>query len=368
MSRVPATEQDGRVGRPASLLTRLRTVATVTVCGALPVLTLVTMFAVGLGDDSLADDFHHEIYPQAELMLDGENPYPDPSYEPRGANFIWPPAVVYALSPLTLLPPTAADVVMVVFGLACFALALWTVGVRDWRVYGVVALWPEVASEMRVAHLTAPLSLLAALAWRHRRSVVAPGIAVGVATALKFLAWPMAIWLLSRRRVAATVVAAGLAGASTLLILPFLPLHDYARVLAKLGRRFDQDSYTLFGLLVQAGASETAGRVAVVAVGALLVAATWRYQSFTLAIAAALVLSPIVWLDYFALAIVPLALARPRLSAVWFLPLTTWGMSGAGLGIGDARDIARLLVVFAVVFAVAFRDEPDRRATGAAAA
>ena len=76
----------------------------------------------------------------------------------------------------------------------------------------------------------------------------------------------------------------------------------------------------------------------------------WRYRSFALAIAAALVLSPIVWLDYFALAALPLALARPRLSAIWFLPIATWGLEGAGIGIGDVSDIARLLLVFAVVF------------------
>ena len=58
---------------------------------------------------------------------------------------------------------------------------------------------------------------------------------------------------------------------------------------------------------------------------------------------------------------VPLAVARPRLSWVWFLPLATWGLRGAGLGIGDPWDIARLLLVFAVVFAVAFRDEPEGR-------
>jgi len=74
-------------------------------------------------------------------------------------------------------------------------------------------------------------------------------------------------------------------------------------------------------------------------------------------------LSPIVWLDYFAVAMVPLAIARPRLSWVWFVPLATWGLSGAGLGIGDPWDISRLLLAFAVVLGVAFRDEPERART-----
>ena len=92
-------------------------------------------------------------------MLDGRDPYPPPDFDPTAApNFIWPPAVAYLLAPLTLLPLGAADVVMRSSGSSCFAAALWLVGLRDWRVYGVLALWPQVAGEMRVSHLTpAPL-------------------------------------------------------------------------------------------------------------------------------------------------------------------------------------------------------------------
>ena len=339
----------------------LRHVAAITVCGVLPAVTLVTMFVVGLGDDSLSADFHHEIYAQAEEMLAGRNPYPPPDFDPTVAhNYIWPPLVEFALSPLTLVPVEVANVVMALLGLACFALALWLVGVRDWRVYGAVALWPQVAGEMRVSHLTAPLCLLLALAWRSRDARAAAGVWLGIATAAKFFVWPVGVWLASRRRPRPVIVAAAIAGASLLLVLPFTSLVDYVRALLQLGRGFDQDSYTLFGLLVQSGASETAGRIAVFAAGGMLLVATWRYRSLALAVAAALTLSPIVWLDYFALAAVPLALARPRLGWVWFLPLATWGLRGAGLGIGDPSEIARQLIVFAIVFAVAFHGEPDR--------
>jgi hypothetical protein len=183
---------------------------------------------------------------------------------------------------------------------------------------------------------------------------------IGVATAAKFFVWPILLWLAATRKVAATFLATGVAGASLLLVLPYTSVDDYGRSLLQLGRAFDQDSYTVFGLLVQSGASEAASRVVTWMCGVVLLAATWRYRSFTLAIASALAISPIVWLDYFALTAVPLAIARPRLGWVWFLPLATWGLSGAGLGIGDAWDMARLLVVFAVVLGVAFLDEPDR--------
>jgi len=341
---------------------------TVTVVGlaVLPAVALVTMFVIGLSDNSLSADFHHEIYPQAEEMLHGRNPYPPPDFDPTIAhNYIWPPLVELVLAPLTLLPVGVADVVMLVLGLVCFALALWLVGVRDWRVYGAVALWPQVAGEMRVSHLTAPLCLLVALAWRSRDARASSGIWVGFATAAKFFVWPLGLWLASRRRPRAVLTAAGIAAASLLLVLPFTSLADYVRSLLQLGRGFDQDSYTLFGLVVQSGGSESVGRAAVLVAGGALLVATWRYRSLTLALAAALTLSPIVWLDYFALAAIPLALARPRLSWVWFLPLITWGLSGAGLGIGDASEIARLLIVFAIVLGVAFREEPERVRAGA---
>ena len=338
--------------------------ATVLVCGVLPVLTLVSMFAVGHGDGSFADDFHHEIYPQAEVMLDGRDPYPSPDWDPSAApNFIWPPTVAFSHAPLTLLPLGAADVVMVVLGLVGFAAALWLVGVRDWRVYGVIGLWPQVAGEMRVSHLTPLLCVLAALAWRTRHERFAPGVAVGVAVAMKFFAWPLGLWLLARRSFTAALLAIGIGGASLLLVSPFTPLDEYIRVLLQLGRGFDQDAYTIFGLIVQSGGSETAGRIATFAVGAALLAATWRYRSFTLAVAAALALSPIVWLDYFAVALVPLAIVRPRLSLVWFLPLATWGVEGAGIGIGDAAGSARVLLVFLLVFGIAFTEERRQRDT-----
>ena len=243
---------------------------------------------------------------------------------------------------------------IVLIGLACFALSLWLVGVRDWRVYGVFGLWPEAVGEMRVSHLTPIVALLVAAAWRYRDTRGLPGLLVGLSVAVKFFVWPVALWLAAVRRTREALLAVLVAGASLLLVLPFMGLDDYAHRLSKLGRAFDQDSYTIFGLLVQAGASDGVARGATFAVGAVILAGMWRYRSFALAIAAALVLSPIVWLDYFALAALPLALARPRLSAIWFLPIATWGLSGAGLGIGNVSDIARLLVVFGLVFWVAF--------------
>ena len=261
------------------------------------------------------------------------------------------------VSPFTLLSPEAADWAIALVGLACFMASLRLVGVRDWRVYGVFALWPSVIGEIRVSHLTPVLCLLAALAWRSRERRFAPGVAIGLASAIKFFLWPLVVWLaaIGRRGAAATAVA--LAGASVLLVLPFTGLDEYVRVLLELGRTFDQESYNPYGFLVQLGAPSEVGRAATFLFGAALLAGCWRWRSLSLAVAAALVLSPIVWLDYYAVAAVPLAAARPRLSPVWFVPLATWGLLSAGIGAGNAWGSARVLIAFGIVLGVAARAE-----------
>jgi hypothetical protein len=73
-----------------------------------------------------------------------------------------------------------------------------------------------------------------------------------------------------------------------------------------------------------------------------------------LAVAAALACSPIVWLHYFALMLVPVAVVRPRLDLVWFVPLGMWWF-GAGTGNGTTAEAAVVLAVAAATFIFAYR-------------
>jgi hypothetical protein len=336
----------------------IRRILAIVLLGLLPAIVVVVMFATAHDSGSLARDFHNELYPEAKLLLDGKSPFPGPGWPLQyGHNLIWPPLAAYLVAPLTVLSPVAADWMVALLGLACALLSLRVVGVRDWRVYGAFALWAPVIGEIRVAHLTPLLCLLIALAWRYRDVRLAPGLAVGLAGAVKFFLWPLGVWLAAIGKARETLVAAALAGASLLLVLPFTGLDDYLRTLLDLGDVFDQDSYSPFGFLVQIGAPERFARVVSIALGAALLLACWRRASLALAIAAALVLSPIVWLDYYAVAAVPLAVVRPRFSAVWLLPLATWGLLSAGIGAGNGWGSARVLIVFTIVFAVIVRAE-----------
>lgn len=118
------------------------------------------------------------------------------------------------------------------------------------------------------------------------------------------------------------------------------------------------------GLLTQRGTTDTFAHVVTFLFGGLLVILTWRRQSYALAIAAALALSPIVWLDFYALAAIPLAVARPRLSPIWILPLVTLGLPSSGIATEPVWGVGRVLIAFGVVFLVASSYEKARTPTG----
>ena len=347
-------------------MTAARRLAPVLLFAVVPVVVAIAMFATAHSSGSLSADFHNELYPEAKLLLEWKNPFPGPDAAlEHGHNLIWPPVAAFLVAPFTILSPGAADWAIALVGLACFMASLALVGVRDWRVYGAFALWPSVIGEIRVSHLTPVLCVLLALAWRYRDTRFAPGLAIGFAGAIKFFLWPLGIWLAAIGRVRETLVAAAIAAASLLLLLPFTSLHDYLHTLVELGKDFDQDSYSTFGFLMQVGAPETLARGVTWAIGLALLVACWRRASLGLAVAAALALSPIVWLDYYAVAAIPLAVVRPRLSWVWLAPIATWGLLSAGIGAGNGWGSARVLLVFGLVFTVIVRGERQAEAAGA---
>ena len=348
----------------------VRRILEIVLLGVLPIVVAVAMFAAASSSGSLAADFHNELYPEAKLLLDWENPFPGPDHPlEEGKNLVWPPVAALFVTPLTILPAGGADWAIAILGLVAAMLSLRIVGVRDWRVYGAFALWPPVIGEIRVSHLTPFLCVLVALAWRYRDVRFAPGVAVGLAGAVKFFLWPLGVWLAAMGKAREMLVAAAVAAASLLLVLPFTGLDDYFRTLLDLGDTFDQDSYSPFGFLVQIGVSEGIARAVTLAIGVALLFFCWRRASLGLAVAAALVMSPIVWLDYYAVAAVPLAVVRPRLSVVWLVPIATWGLLSAGIGAGNGWGSARVLIVFTIVFAVIVRSErhpfPDGRRNAA---
>lgn len=75
--------------------------------------------------------------------------------------------------------------------------------------------------------------------------------------------------------------------------------------------------------------------------------------TFTLTLAAALCASPIVWVHYFLLLLVPLALIRPRLSLLWFVPFAFQPLGEAAWPAGNARNLGLALAATLVILAAA---------------
>ena len=76
-------------------------------------------------------------------------------------------------------------------------------------------------------------------------------------------------------------------------------------------------------------------------------------SAFLLALAASIALTPIVWLHYFALLLVVVALAQPRLGFVWFVPLAM--VITPGSGHPSPFETAATLAIAALTIALALR-------------
>jgi hypothetical protein len=115
-------------------------------------------------------------------------------------------------------------------------------------------------------------------------------------------------------------------------LIGFQGLGGYRELLRGVADQQD-GSYSLPALAEQLDVAATFARSLAVAAAALLLVLSFRAardprhdqrirdrRSFTLANAAALVLTPVVWNHYLLLLFVPVAIARPRLSGLWVLP------------------------------------------------
>lgn len=302
----------------------------------LPCFGTLLLLAFSYADGSLAVDFHNHIADAGRAVLSGKSPFPaldDPAIA-AGAAYAYPPFAAFVISPVSLLPQPVGDWVFPLVLAAALVGALRIVGVRDWRVYGAAFLWAPVFSAIQTGNLTLLLALGTAVAWRLRDRPHAGAVAVGATAAGKLILWPLVVWALATRGVARAVLAASVAGGLLLAswaAIGFAGLGGYPALLDVMDRTFGPNSFTVCGLVVQAGGDTTTGRVATLLLGALLLIGVVisgrrgdERSSFTLAIAAALALSPIVWLHYAALLVVPLAIARPRFSAAWLVPLPLW--------------------------------------------
>jgi Glycosyltransferase family 87 len=267
-------------------------------------------------------------------VLHGHSPYPaaDPSALVHNDRFVYPPITALLVAPLAVLPNLAGQVLILLLALACVLLALRLLGVRDWRCYGLALLTAPVLDTMSLGALSSAMLLGVAAAWRYRdRPYVAAPVTALTAVA-KLFAWPLFVWLLATRRLKTGFAAAAVS--VVLLVggwaaIGFAGLHGYPHLLRVLSRVEAVQSYSLVGLFRLEGTAATAltALLAVAVVVAVVFAARGPEgdrRALSVAVAGALLATPVLWLHYLVLLFVPIALARPRLSALWFAPLAFW--------------------------------------------
>jgi hypothetical protein len=278
--------------------------------------------------------------------------------------FSYPAAAAVAFAPLGLLGFDAAALIWGAMLIVSLFAAVWILGVRDWRVMGVVIGSAPVIGAVRIGTLTPVLILLLALAWRWRDRRWLVGLFLAAAISLKLFLWPLVVWLAATRRWAAALTATGLAAAILFIAwaaIGFDGLTDYPQLLRELADVVQDRGFSLVALGVEAGLPEGLAEVLPWLVGLSLLAAVVMVarrddgdrSAFSLAIVAAIALTPIVWLHYFALLVVPLALARPRLSWLWLSMWVFW-LTPAQENENDLWRIAVAVVLTAIVGAVSY--------------
>lgn len=272
----------------------------------------------------------------ADAILAGRSPYPDADQPLLDADkaYVYPPQVAIAFVPLARIPVDVATALAALAAVIAILASIALVGVRDWRCYAAALVWAPVWNAIDVANISGVLTLLVAVAWRYRATVWPLASAMGLAISIKLFLWPLLFWAALVRGVRAALLTVIVGTATTLAAwaaIGFAGMRDYPNLVATLADAQAARSYSLVGIADALGLGTMVGRTAALVVGGVLLVACVRFgrngderRSFTCAIAAAIMLSPIVWQHYLALLVLPIALARPRFSALWLVPIVLW--------------------------------------------
>lgn len=322
---------------------------------------MVALFASS-GSEKLGYDFRAVYLPAAEAVWHGESPYVTDSDLP----YVYPPQLAILVVPFTALPVDVAAVLAVLALVGALMGALAIVGVRDIRCFAAVLIWAPGWNSLEMANVSALLALMLAVAWRFRATMWPLAAALGLAVSVKLFLWPLLLWAAVSGRLRALAAALGIGLGLTLVswaVVGFAGLTSFPDQLSMVD--FDA-SYSIVAIADELGLGRTVGRVLTLVVGGIALAGVFHlarrnddFGAYTVSIAAALALSPVVWQHYLVLLAVPLAIARPRFSAAWLLPILLWVSPRAENG--DVVQVLLPALVGALLVAIALSRTDDRR-------
>jgi len=343
--------------------------------GAVPLGLTLWLVVASVSSHWVAQDFSLAYYPAAHRLLAGGNPYAASHAQIlNGAAFVYPALSAVLMAPLALFSTGTADHLYTLLCLAMVPGTLRMLGVRDWRVYGVAVLWFPIVIGWQGENISVPLMFMVAAAWRFRDRPIVAGLIVAAAVSVKPFVWPLGLWLLATRRYRAAawtiLFGAGLNGLAW-GIVGFSRIGTYLHLAGEDTRALWRGGYSLLAASGHLGLSRAGGEVMLV-LAALLLAAVIVHQgfvrqrqreAFVLTVALMLVASPLVWIHYFVLLLVPLALVRPRFSWPWAIPVAMWLLPPA-TSVTDWQ-LALAWALTAACFACILRQPPvGRRPAG----
>lgn len=340
--------------------------AQVVALGVVPALFTAYQFHGLVAGHALAVDYTHGPWIAGRRLFAGHSPYVSAqSPQLGGITFVYPAAAALLLAPFSLLGSNQAGALFTLLNILAILLTLRALDVTDWRVYGISLMWPSVIAGWETANITLLLGLGIAGVWRYRAHPVVCGGLVALLISVKIFLWPLALWLVATRRYRSLghAVTIGVAlNALAWSILGFGQVARYDQLVRALAINQASRGYSVVALAMHCGLDRAAAEIvmaAACAAAACVCIAAGRRRGGQAAlgccVAACMLTSPVSWLHYFALLVVPLAIARPRLSLLWLTPLL-FQLPTVG---PDRREIAIAFALTAALTALVVRS-PDR--------
>lgn len=363
-------------GSPAAISTRPSTGRRLAVQGRLlaPLVALAAIVVVFL---PLTRAYDVDVFLRAgAAAVRGLPVYPVPGTPAvySGSSFVYPYFTLWPFMLLAALPAALGTAVFfAISACAVVAACLLAADSGPWRAVLVLCTAFTITG-LQLGALSPLLFAGAVLLWRQRSRPSAFLLAGPIVVCKLFLA-PLLVWLLLARRFRALAWAS----ASTIVVLGVgfilgpMDAGQYLRILSQLGAHEARSGFGLIGALMNAGlAMSTAQAWALALTLAVLLAAHRHHRRtrdervlFCAGLAAALLLTPVLWSHYLVLVLAGLlAYDAPRR---WFavLAIASWAISPphgvAGSGIIQVCALAAAVVCVLAITRPALPGIRERR-------
>lgn len=303
-------------------------------------------------------DFHGTIWNADHAILRGDSPYPR---DPLGVPAVYLPPILVATAPLGWMSLHAATWLWFACLLACGFAVPAVLGVRDPWGYLLFAASLPVTQALVLGNASILVALGAALGWRFRERPALGPLAIAVTVAVKFVFWPLIVWLLivrPRAGIRAALMLVALT-AGAWVVIELHGLRSYPALIHAEGSHFAYAGSLFVAALLQlhlrfryAAAAGFLGSLALLAFAWLR--RTAEIEVFSLALLASLVATTVGWPHYLIVMAIPILIVCPRVSWPWLWFPALWAATHLGAKPGQPAYSLIFCMFAALPAALAF--------------